>query len=160
MEKDEKTKTTFRSSILDASENVSIIHANPLQRVIAFAIDFTIFQFSVLLILVLLGNVGLISRMLIFEIYNFRTNIYEPLALFNSTEDILIHIVIRIYFLAYFIIPESRYVWGKTIGKRILGIKVMDSKGHKISLKSSFLRNSTKYLLRVPIFGFGFGMIE
>ncbi|MEF8874378.1 MAG: RDD family protein [Candidatus Thermoplasmatota archaeon] len=160
MKVEKKTKTTSSSSIQDSSENVSIIQANPLQRVIAFAIDFTIFQFSVLLILILLGNIGLLSRIAIFEIYNLRTNIYEPLALFTSIEDILIHIAISGYFLAYFIIPESKYMWGWTIGKRILGIKVVDSNADKISLKASFLRNSTKYFLRVPVIGFPFGLVE
>ncbi|MBS3817812.1 MAG: RDD family protein [Candidatus Thermoplasmatota archaeon] len=153
-------KKTFRSSIPDPSETVSIINANPLQRVIAFAIDFTIIQVSVLLILILLGNMGLVSRMLVFEIYNFRTNIYDPLAYFTSLEDIFIHIGISAYFLIYFIVPESKYVWGKTIGKRVIGIEVLDSNADKVGLKASFLRNSTKYFLRVPVIGIPFGMIE
>lgn len=139
---------------------VAIIDANPLKRLGAFFIDFNIFGIISVFILYFLAISGLISGEAVTRIITLRTSIYEPLTLFNSLEDIVIHIGVSAYFLAYFTVLESRHFGGRTIGKWILKIRVVDDRGKELSLKDSFLRNSTKYFLRMPGVGIPFGVLE
>ncbi|MFO7792054.1 MAG: RDD family protein [Candidatus Saliniplasma sp.] len=148
----------------DVKDNgASIINAGFFSRLLAFFIDYTILMFSALLILVLLAITGFISLESSFGIFWNRTQIYENipfLALFASRMSILVHISYSLYFIFYFVLFESKYIWGATPGKRLMKLSVVDSKGDSLTLKDSFIRNSTKYLLRPPIIGIPFGLLE
>ncbi len=163
MENVEEKKERFWSSLPENEEDVSIIEAGFFFRIFAFFVDLTIIKISTLLILGQLAAMGVISQGLVFEVFVYRTNIYEDLslvALFTSSEYLLIHICFSLYMISYFAILESKRVWGTTVGKRLFKLHVLDSKGEKLSLKDSFIRNSTKYLFRIPLIGIPFGFLE
>ncbi|MGM0405156.1 MAG: RDD family protein [Thermoplasmatota archaeon] len=163
MENVEEKKERFWSSLPENEGGVSIIEAGFFFRIFAFFVDLTIIKVSTLLILGQLAAMGVISQSLVFEVFIYRTNIYEDISLvtlLTSTENLLIHIYFSIYMISYFTILESKRVWGTTVGKRLFKLHVLDSKGEKLNLKDSFIRNSTKYLLRIPIIGIPFGVME
>lgn len=141
-------------------ENVSIIEAGMLKRLLAFTIDFIIFSTLSYIVLMVLARFGVLSPLFAYNIYYYRTNIYELPEYFNTFKDMIIHIIISIIFISYFAIPESEKMWGQSIGKKMLGIEVVDYNGDKISFIDSFKRNSTKYFLRLPYIGLAFGLFE
>ena len=49
---------------------------------------------------------------------------------------------------AYFILMEAYVGW--TVGKRVLGIKVLDSTGNKIGLAKSLIRNLLRFVDGLP----------
>ncbi len=153
-------KTKFRAYQEYNRSDISIDRADLIKRVGAFVIDMIVISISILLILLLMSMLDLISFSYVFYIFRLRTGLYESLDLFNSSKDIIIHIGTSLFFLGYFIILESKYSWGQTIGKKILNIEVVDSEGNQPSLWESFLRNSTKYFLRIPVIGIPFGILE
>lgn len=160
----------YRSVQKSSDKNVSIIKANPFFRLLAFFIDAVIIRTSFQLGVILLHEIQLISDEFFTEIMSFlylgiaplRGNILIDPIIVNSLTDLKIHLVFSAYFLLYFIILESKLGWSKTIGKKITKMKVVDEKGQQISLRSSFLRNITKYIFRFPwaIIGFIFAVIE
>ncbi|MFW6142404.1 MAG: RDD family protein [Candidatus Saliniplasma sp.] len=163
MENVEEKKVRFWSIMPEKDKDVSIIDAGLISRGFAFFIDLTIIKVSTLLILGQLAAMGWISPDAVFEIFVYRTNIYEDIsliALFTSTEALLVHILFSLYLISYFVILESKYVWGTTLGKRLLKLSVVNSQAEKLTLRESLLRNSTKYLLRVPMIGIPFGLLE
>lgn len=141
-------------------KNVSITEAGMLKRLIAFLIDFFIFSLISYFILMALGRFGVLSSQYAYNIYYYRTNIYELPEYFNTFRDVLIHIIISISFISYFAIPESKNIWGQSIGKKILKLKVVDYDGNELTLLDSLKRNSTKYFLRLPYIGLAFGFFE
>jgi len=86
--------------------------------------------------------------------------VLEHFIFITSLQDLVIHLSYSALFLAYFIVLESGRIGGQTIGKKIFGIKVVDRHRSETSFKNSALRNSTKYLLRVPILNFIVGLLE
>lgn len=140
--------------------NVSIIDAYPVTRAIAFLIDFLFYKLIVILILLVFLRFSIITPDGFSELAFIRTNIYEYPEIFRSLKDLWIHISFSLLFLLYFSVLESDRVWGTSPGKRLLKLQVVDEKGYRLSFKDSFLRNSTKYILRLPIIGIIFGFIE
>ncbi len=153
---------------LGLKSKTSDVEANSFFRVIAYFIDAVVIRLIFQIAVFLLRNIGFIS-----ETWMENINFYlalglapmraggitlEGLIFINSLQDLLVHISYSALFIGYFIIWEWK--WGETIGKKIFGIKVVDGYGSKISFKNSFLRNSTKYLLRVPILNFLIFIIE
>lgn len=157
----------FRSAIKSKD---SFVKANPLFRIIAYIIDAVLIRFAFEFIVFLLGSVGLISNSLMENIRSYLGLGLAPLrgggllldqAFFvTSLEDLMIHISYSALFLGYFIVLESGKLGGQTIGKKIFGLKAVNRSGSGISFKISALRNSTKYLLRVPTLGFFLGGFE
>lgn len=144
-------------------KHVSIIDAGFFSRFFAFFIDYTILMFSSILLLFLLAIIGFIPPGSITRIFWTRTHVYENIpfaALFTSMNNILIHIIYSLYFIFYFVVFESKYVWGTTPGKRLLKLSVVNGEGGKLTFKESIMRNFTKYLLRPPVIGIIFGFIE
>ncbi len=141
-------------------ENVSIVEAGMIKRLLAFIIDFVIFSGLSFIILTMLGLFNVIPSMYAQEIFALRTNIYEAPEYFKTFSDVLIHLIISFFFISYFAIQESDLVWGQSIGKKILSINVVDHHGNELSLVKSYIRNSTKYFLRVPYIGIPFGLFE
>jgi len=146
------------------------VRANPFFRVIAYIIDAIIIRYIFRGIVFILRAMGFIAEG---WIDNIDAYLYEGLAPFrgggivlehflfiNNLQDVVIHLSYSTLFLAYFITLESGKIGGQTIGKKLFGIKVVDRYRSKISLKKSVLRNSTKYLLRVPILNFILGFLE
>ncbi len=148
------------SSLPDSRDSVSIIDAHPFTRAVAFFIDVTIYKLLVILFLIVLLQQSIISPAEFSELAFVRTNIYEYPALFQNAKDLWIHITLSAFFISYFTVFESKNIWGASPGKRLLKIKVIDEEGDHLSLKKSFLRNVTKYLLRIPIVGVVFGFLE
>ncbi len=143
--------------------HVSIIDAGFFSRLLGFFIDYTILMLSALLILILFAGLGWVSPESVFQIFWNRTNVYENIsliALVTSTRNILIHISYSLYFIFYFVILESKYLLGTSPGKRLLKLSVVNADADKLTLKESFIRNVTKYLLRPPIIGIIFGFLE
>ncbi|MEF8833108.1 MAG: RDD family protein [Candidatus Thermoplasmatota archaeon] len=146
---------------LDLKSKRSRVKANPLFRIFAYLIDAVIIRYAFQGIVFLLRTRGLISDIWSESIYFYLGQGLAPLRgggitlegmiFLNSLEDVVVHLLYSGLFLAYFIVLESGRIGGQTIGKKVFGIKVIDNSGPKISFKSSILRNSTKYLLRVPI---------
>jgi len=141
-------------------ENVSVVEAGMIKRLLAFTIDFVIFSGLSFIILTLLGLLNVIPPMYAQEIFAIRTNIYEAPEYFKTFKDVLIHVIISFFFISYFAIPESDLIWGQSLGKKILDISVVDHHGDELSLVKSYIRNSTKYFLRVPFIGIPFGLFE
>jgi len=146
------------------------VQANSFFRIIAYFIDAVIIRFVFQGIAFLMGIIGLLS-----ENWMEAINLYlgegiapfrgggwflEQFFFITSLQDVLIHLTYSALFLAYFIVLESDIVSGQTIGKRIFGMKVTDRYSSEISFKLSTLRNSTKYLLRVPLLGVILGFSE
>lgn len=155
---------------LDLKPKSSGVTANSFFRVIAYVIDAIIIRFIFQIIVFFLGIGGFISEGWMENIGLYLGHGLAPLRgggvvlehfiFITSIQDIIIHLSYSGLFLAYFIMLESGKLGGETIGKKIFGIRVVDKSGSKISTKSSIVRNSTKYLLRVPIVNFILGILE
>ncbi|GEM_PF-2420999 len=160
----------YRSLKLGSSEKSSEIRANALWRVIAFLIDAVIIRLSIEFAAFVLHRLGLISQGWMEYLGSYLAEGLAPLRggalslqeilIITSFQDLTIHLIYSTVFLTYFIVLESGNGWGKTIGKMIFKMEVRDRRGDRISLKKSFLRNITKYLLRLPLIGVVFGLIE
>jgi len=157
----------YRSGLKSKS---SFVKANPLFRVGAYIIDAVLIRFAFEFIFFLMGLGGLLSESLMGNINSYLGYGLAPfrggglllgqLFFINTLDDLMIHISYSALFLAYFVALESGELGGQTIGKKIFGIKTVDRSGSGISLKVSTLRNSTKYLLRVPILGVFLGVAD
>ncbi len=155
---------------LDLKKKSSGVRANPFFRGIAYVIDAIIIHFIFRSIVILLRNGGFISESWMENIgfylgqgiAPFRGGgiVLEHFIFITSLQDVVIHLSYSALFLSYFIILETGQIGGQTIGKKIFGMKVVDRHRSETSFKNSVLRNSTKYLLRVPILNFIVGLLE
>ncbi|MFP4001529.1 MAG: RDD family protein [Thermoplasmata archaeon] len=161
---------TSKYRSLDLKSKVSGTRANSFFRVLAYIIDAIIIRYIFQGVVFLLEIRGMISDTLMEKIViylgyglaPFRGGgiVLEHFIFINSLQDLKIHISYSALFLAYFIALESGKLGGQTIGKKIFGLQAVDLSGSKISVKDSVLRNSTKYLLRVPILNLMMGVLE
>lgn len=156
----EGKKESLWKKIPSSKGYVSIIDANFFQRILAFFVDMLIYKAIVFVILVILMYQMVINPDELFSLAFYRTNIYEYPENFMNLRDLIIHVFLSGLFIGYFTVFESKHAWGRTPGKYLLGLKVIDEKGNKLSLRDSFFRNSTKYFLRIPFIGLLFGVIE
>ncbi len=155
---------------LDLDDSNSRTKANPFLRVIAFFIDVVMIRLVVEFVAFSLARAELISERWMDVVGGYLREGLAPLRggamsreeilIITSTEDLTVHILYSALFLMYFILLESRYGWGQTIGKKILSMEVLDRHSKKISLKESSLRNIPKYVLRIPVVGVFFGLFE
>ncbi|MFD1706886.1 RDD family protein [Siminovitchia sediminis] len=70
----------------------------------------------------------------------------------NEVNSIILGAAIIIVFIAnwgYFVFMEY-FFGGKTIGKRVLGIRVIQENGHSLTLLSSFIRNFLRIIDQLP----------
>lgn len=155
----------YRGKSRENNDEVSLLRANIVLRIVAFLIDISIIRFSFQGLIILLGSQGIIAETLVNSTNRILMQGLAPfrgwIPFFNvlhSLEDLQIHIMISIYLLLYFILLE--HYWGRTIGKKITKMRVVDKKGEKITLKNSFLRNITKYIWRLPLIGLLLGLTE
>ena len=101
------------------------MHAGFLKRTIAFVIDAIILSIICSLLFPLL---------IVLKLYP-----QNPMNITLTTHLMTIIFFLLIYFF-YFIFPEAS-PWQATLGKKILGIKVVDTHGHRISIGRSVGRN-------------------
>ncbi|MFW6040571.1 MAG: RDD family protein [Thermoplasmatota archaeon] len=146
--------------ITRSDKGASIVETSPIWRMLAFFIDFIIFKLITIGIFFVLLHFDIITTDIFRQIIFSRSNVYEQPEYFQGMIDIYIHLMVTSIFLSYFTIFETKYVWGATPGKKVFKIQVVDSHGNRIGLFKSFLRNSTKWILRIPFLGFAFGWIE
>lgn len=158
-DQDNNNKSVWKK-IPSSKGYVSIIDANFFQRLLAFFIDMLIYKAIAFVILVFLMYQMVIEPEELFSLAFYRTNLYEYPENFMTIRDLTVHVLLSGLFIGYFTAFESKNIWGRTPGKYILGLRVIDEKGCKLSLKDSFLRNSTKYFLRIPLLGLALGLLE
>lgn len=158
-DQDNNNKSVWKK-IPSSKGYVSIIDANFFQRLLAFFIDMLIYKAIAFVILVFLMYQMVIEPEELFSLAFYRTNLYEYPENFMTIRDFTVHVLLSGLFIGYFTAFESKNIWGRTPGKYILGLRVIDEKGCKLSLKDSFLRNSTKYFLRIPLLGLALGLLE
>lgn len=156
----EKIKKSFKGLLPKKGGKVAITDANPLWRFIAFFIDYVIIKYTLTLVFWILLISDIVPPGMFYYFSMFRTNIYEYISYFSSFQDLLLHIIFSSVLIGYFTIIESKRVWGTSIGKRVFGLKIVNKRGDFLDLKTSFLRNITKELLRLPILGIIFGPLE
>ncbi|MFP3872268.1 MAG: RDD family protein [Candidatus Natronoplasma sp.] len=155
---------------LDLGSKDSNVRANPLWRVVAFFIDVVLIRLAVEFSAFMLLKAGFISGEWGDVIFGYLREGLAPvrggamslheIMIITSIQDLMVHLIYSALFLVYFIVLESEYGWGQTIGKKILKMKVLNRDGKDISLKESFLRNITKYPLRLPLIGVFLGLAE
>ena len=57
----------------------------------------------------------------------------------------------------YYIVFEAGK-WGASPGKKIMGLRVVDTSGAPLTLGQAFIRNMLRFADMMPIFGYGFGL--
>ncbi len=112
-------------------EDLGLQFAGPLRRLYAFAIDIGILLMVVFIVGPVLGN-----SEGIFNVSSIRTGII----------DVFI-------FLAYFIIPTG--IFGRTIGKWVAGISVVDEEGNKPGVALAIPREMVGRFVAIITFGIG-----
>ncbi len=160
----------YRGASKKFQRTPSLVKANMLVRIVAYIIDLILIRVLFRIILLPFNMRGLISEEFMTDI---RIYLGEGLAPFrggglliehfifiNSLNDVIIHLSYSALFLAYFILLESNILGGQTLGKKIFGLQSVNKFGSITSLKESTLRNSTKYLYRVPLVCFLMGFLE
>ncbi len=155
---------------LDLEKRSSGVLADPFFRIISYLIDAILIRFAFQSVVFVLGARGLISESWMESIgwylgqglapYRGGGVMLDHFLFINTFEDLVIHLSYSAIFMVYFILLESKKFSGQTLGKKIFGMKVADKRGSGISLKDSVTRNSTKYLLRVPILNYIVGLTE
>ena len=115
----------------NAIEQLNLEFAGPLRRVYAFAIDI-----GILLMVVLIAGPIFGSNKGIFSVPNIQ----------NGIIDVFI-------FLAYFILPTG--LFGRTIGKWVAGISVVDDEGNKPGVALAIPREMVGRFVATITFGIG-----
>ncbi len=155
---------------LDLKPRKSGVRANSFFRVFAYVIDAIILRFIFQGAVFILGIRGLISESWLETIDLYLAEGLAPFRgggvllgqffFITTWQDVIVHLSYSILFMGYFIALESDLFGGQTIGKKLFGMKVTNRSSSEVSLKVSALRNSTKYLLRIPFLGIILGFFE
>lgn len=92
----------------------------------------------------------IIAQILVFLGLAFLAGFTSEFYFFSSGWIIaIVFIILFVFNFGYFIILE--YFWGgRTIGKRIIGIRVIQENGHNITLLSSIIRNFLRLIDSLP----------
>ena len=96
-------------------------------------------------LILMVANIAIIAILLFFVVG-------EPTVMGSDMSTIIIAIAVIVLFIinyGYFIVMEF-FSGGKTIGKRIVGIRVIQDNGHSITLLSSFIRNFLRLVDALP----------
>lgn len=131
-----KFDTKSESSVIERFEKDQHLQEHWIKRVIAFIIDSIIVSIGTAIVLILV----------LFPIF-----ISNPTSFFNI---ISFPFEMGILSVLYFVIAENAY--GTTIGKQLLGLKVVTKTDKKINLEKAFIRNISKIhglLLLLDIIG-------
>lgn len=117
-------ETTKVETVIDRFQEDKNLQDYWIRRLVAYVID----------ILAVSAAVGIILAIIAFPVF-----IRDPFGYFNLVS---FPVVKGAFAVAYFVIAESTY--GTTIGKHLLGLKVVTKPDQKISLEKSFIRNISK----------------
>lgn len=93
----------------------------------------------------------LLNGLIFLGLYFLFESDLEFMLLFSDYETIIAVVIVIIFVLntGYFLFLE--YFWGgRTIGKRMLGLRVIQDNGHSITLLSSFIRNFLRIVDSLP----------
>lgn len=114
-------------------------------RFVAFAVDLMLASgIFVLVAAAVLGSLG------VAESLRFRVDL-----------EALILPLLFLYFptlLLYFTLAEG--LWGATVGKQVMGLRVVRADGSPVSLFDSFIRNVLRFLWFVPVVGIAFLLLD
>jgi len=140
MPEDSKFCTQCGASVKSESTSETVVHKfekDPhlqdhwIKRVIAYVIDSVIVSIAT----------GILLIVALFPIF-----IGDPLGFFNLFN---FQFAIGALAVVYFIIAET--VYGTTIGKGLLGLKVVTTSGEKIVIEKAFIRNISKIIPVLPL---------
>ncbi len=143
-------KKELIESLRRESEPVSITDANFFTRLLAFFLDFTFIQLGLFAVSLIALLTGFIDMSMFYELILLHTHLDVYLQ-FTYHYSLFIEIMMTAILVLYFAVLESQSVWGTTPGKKIVGIRVVDDSGSKISFKTSLLRNVSRILWRLPV---------
>lgn len=93
----------------------------------------------------------LLNGLIFLALYFLLESDLELMMLFNGFETFIAVVIVITFVLntGYFLVLE--YFWGgRTIGKRMLGLRVIQDNGHSITLLSSFIRNFLRLVDSLP----------
>lgn len=117
-------ETTKVETVIDRFQEDTQIQDHWIRRLIAYVIDILIVGLAT----------GLIMAIVAFPIF-----IADPFKYFNLAS---FPFVKGIFAVAYFVIAET--IYGTSIGKHLVGLKIVTKTDQKISLEKSFIRNISK----------------
>jgi len=123
-------------------------HASTLRRIGAYIIDIILLWILTVFIFFVFFFLGFVTLEMFIDIENgalfseFFNVPYLGLLGISSIIDLI-----------YFTILESKKGKGATIGKRALGIKVVDGFGREVDFGPSFIRNIARLLWQIPCIG-------
>jgi uncharacterized RDD family membrane protein YckC len=92
-------------------------------------------------------------NIILFIIFLLVTKGMSSVGIFQHSESLPLAIIIVLYFIinwGYFFVFEF-FSGGKTIGKKVLGIRVIQENGHSLTLLSSFIRNLLRLIDALPV---------
>ncbi|MDQ0231149.1 RDD family protein [Metabacillus malikii] len=101
-------------------------------------------------ILLSIANILIVIGFLLL-IYGFSSLSFYSYELMFSIPFAIMLIVLFILNWAYYVVLEY-FSGGKTVGKRIVGIRVIQDNGHSITLLSSFIRNLLRIIDSLPAY--------
>ena len=128
---------TLQSIELAEGVEIKLRMAGPYARVLAYALDFMIRIAVIIIAGLLIGLLGFLLGS------NVSTGLYG-LMMFLVT------------FFYYVIFEAGKR--GASPGKRIMGLRVVDSSGAPITFGQSFIRNMLRFADMMPLFGYGIGL--
>lgn len=94
-----------------------------------------------------------VVNIILFIIFLLVTKGMKSWGIFHNSESLPLAITIILYFIingGYFFAFEF-FSGGKTIGKKVLGIRVIQENGHSLTLLSSFIRNLLRLIDSLPV---------
>ena len=142
----EKPAPSDPSKETKSIETLDLEFAGPLRRVYAFAIDIGI----LLMVIFVVGPIFGTSEG-IFNIFGIQTGIIDVFII--NVPNIPPGIIDVFVFLAYFILPTG--IWGRTIGKWVAGIQVVDDEGNKPGVALAIPREMVGRFVATITFGIG-----
>ena len=131
-----KLEAAASESVVERFEKDSHLQEHWIKRVIAYVIDSIIVSVATAILLAIV----------LFPIF-----IVNPAAFFN-----LLSFPFAIGLLSIFYFPIAETMYGATLGKSLLGLKVVTKSGEKLSFEKAFIRNISKIhgvLLLVDLIG-------
>ncbi len=122
-------------------------YAGFLERFVAFFLDMGLTSGAVTLIVFIIGGLPIVLT---------EPALFKEILTFGASESSVIHVnLFEAAFLGLFILsgtavsllyfPVSEHLWGWTLGKRVLGLKVIQDDGAPLSLGNAFIRRIPYY---------------
>lgn len=129
---------TLQSNELAEGVEIHLRMAGPYVRVLAYLLDFAIRAGICLVAWMILGLIGLIIG--------------------GAVAQGLSMLLMFFLMFFYYIVFEAGKR-GATPGKRVMGLRVVDTSGAPISYGQAFIRNMLRFADGMPLFSYGFGLL-